>query len=302
MSSLHTIAQVSDETGIAKEVLRKWESRYGFPVPIRDANGNRAYPSEQLQRLKQIKQLLNDGRRPSQVVPLAESLPPVASRSAGPHAETVLSVDTLHPVVQWLRSRDPAALRENLRREVGRRGLASFVTQDMREMNSCVGRAWEQGLIAIRDEHLYSEIVQTLVRELLASAVQPQGKPRILLATVTGEAHVLGLLMLEALMSLENAYCISLGPQSPLEEIARAAVDFQADIVALSFSVAFPRKQILSQLRVLRGTLSPDVKLWAGGAGVGSLERTPRGVVFLPLLEDATEELRKWRGRQASAA
>ena len=35
------ISVVSEETGIAKEVLRKWEDRYGFPIPGRDAADKR---------------------------------------------------------------------------------------------------------------------------------------------------------------------------------------------------------------------------------------------------------------------
>lgn len=180
-------------------------------------------------------------------------------------------------------------MRENLHREL------------MPEMNRSVGEAWGKGGIAIRDEHLYSETVQALVRESLASLAHPEGTPRTLLTTVTGEAHMLGLLMLEAVMSLEQACCISLGPQSPLEEIARAAPDFQGDIVALSFSVVFPKKQILPMLRVLRSALPPEVKLWAGGAAVSDLDRTPRGVVLLPLLEDAVEVLKKYRLQQCQA-
>ena len=44
-----SIAEVERETGLGKDTLRVWERRYGFPVPLRDALGERAYPDEQLQ-------------------------------------------------------------------------------------------------------------------------------------------------------------------------------------------------------------------------------------------------------------
>lgn len=50
--------------------------------------------------------------------------------------------------------------------------------------------------------------------------------------------------MVEAVMSLEGATCISLGAQMPLAEIASAVQAYQADIVGLSFSAAFPLKKI----------------------------------------------------------
>ena len=36
------IAAVERETGLSKDTLRVWERRYGFPRPLRDANGERA--------------------------------------------------------------------------------------------------------------------------------------------------------------------------------------------------------------------------------------------------------------------
>jgi hypothetical protein len=34
------IAAVERDTGLAKDTLRVWERRYGFPQPGRDANGS----------------------------------------------------------------------------------------------------------------------------------------------------------------------------------------------------------------------------------------------------------------------
>jgi DNA-binding transcriptional MerR regulator len=42
-----------------------WERRYGFPVPERDANGERCYPPEQVERLRLIKRLMDAGHRPA---------------------------------------------------------------------------------------------------------------------------------------------------------------------------------------------------------------------------------------------
>ena len=42
------IAAVERDTGLAKDTLRVWERRYGFPQPGRDANGERTYPLEQV--------------------------------------------------------------------------------------------------------------------------------------------------------------------------------------------------------------------------------------------------------------
>ena len=105
---------------------------------------------------------------------------------------------------------------------------------------------------------------------------------------------MLGLLMVETLLALEGAECVPLGTEMPLLEIARAAEAHQADIVALSFSVAFPQRQVTGVLQQLRQILAPRVDLWVGGMGVRRLA-VAAGVVPLPTLEAALSALNAWR-------
>ena len=47
-----SIAAVERDTGLSKDTLRVWERRYGFPTPGRDTLGERAYPLEQVEKLR----------------------------------------------------------------------------------------------------------------------------------------------------------------------------------------------------------------------------------------------------------
>ena len=69
-----------------------------------------------------------------------------------------------------------------------------------------MGEAWLDGRIAVYEEHLYSEAVQAVLRSALVpfQAGLEARAPRLLLTTVPGEAHGLGLLMAEALMTLRG--------------------------------------------------------------------------------------------------
>ena len=62
------IAAVERDTGLSKDTLRVWERRYGFPTPARDANGDRLYALEQVEKLRLIRRLLDQGRRPAKIV------------------------------------------------------------------------------------------------------------------------------------------------------------------------------------------------------------------------------------------
>lgn len=65
---MYPINVVEKETKISKYLLRMWERRYAFPRPGRDAKGERVYTQEDVQKLKLIKSLMEEGYRPSKII------------------------------------------------------------------------------------------------------------------------------------------------------------------------------------------------------------------------------------------
>ncbi len=59
---------VEKETGISKYLLRMWERRYSFPRPIRDPKGERVYTPTDVEKLKLVKSLMEEGYRPSKII------------------------------------------------------------------------------------------------------------------------------------------------------------------------------------------------------------------------------------------
>jgi DNA-binding transcriptional MerR regulator len=117
-----SISAVERETGISKDVLRKWESRYGFPAPLRDDQGERSYPPDQVARLRLIKRLMDTGLRPSRIVgESVESLDALA-RSSRVTAPSPAGEEVAATTLAMLRGEDPAGLRQRLRRELLSRG------------------------------------------------------------------------------------------------------------------------------------------------------------------------------------
>ena len=70
MTWIYTISDIERDTGIAKDRLRVWERRYGFPLPQRDDTKERVYDEDQLLRLRLIRRLLDVGMRAGRVVPM----------------------------------------------------------------------------------------------------------------------------------------------------------------------------------------------------------------------------------------
>ena len=296
MSTLtYNIAAVERDTGLSKDVLRMWERRYGFPIPERDANGDRAYSADQVERLRLIKRLMDMGHRPGKLIATPyEELAALAPRRAA--ASPVVpdhQNGELDELVDLIRRHDGGAYQQAMQQRLARHGLQRFVQDIVAPLSHRIGIAWEQGKVEVFEEHLYTELTKRLLRQAVAGLPTGSRRPRILLTTLPGEQHVLGLLMAEALFALEGADCISLGVQTPLLEVGRAAKAHQANAVALSFSSAFPLRQIAALLLQLRMGLPDDIELWAGGAGIA---RQPdiEGVVLMPTLDDALRALAAW--------
>lgn len=291
------IAAVERDTGLSKDVLRMWERRYGFPVPERDANGERVYPVAQVERLCLIKRLMDQGHRPGKLITMSpEALAQLGPRHARPNrAERgVTETVELEELLALIKQHDANAYVQALQTRLARQGLQRFVQDIVAPLTRRVGEAWEDGLFEVFEEHLFTELTKRVLRQAIAALPQGSASPRVLLTSVPDEQHVLGLLMVEALLALEGAECIPLGPQMPLLEISRAATAHKADIVALSFSAAFPARHIPGHLAQLRQILPAEVALWVGGSGA-SRTAPPEGVLRLTSLEESLRALTEWR-------
>lgn len=294
------IAAVERDTGLSKDVLRMWERRYGFPVPDRDSNGERSYPAEQVERLRLIKRLMDMGHRPGKLIATpADELTALAPRRSPPRsADSKAGDNSLDELLALIRQHDGAGYQQAMQQRLARQGLQAFVQDIVAPLTQRVGEAWEDGKIEVFEEHLFTELTKRLLRQAIAALPGNHPGPRTLLTSVPDEPHVLGLLMVEALLALEGAECIPLGTQMPLLEIGRAAQAHRADIVALSFSSAFPQRQIPGLLQQLRLVLPAEVALWAGGGGVARVTPPP-GVALLTSLEQAITALASWRAGRA---
>ena len=56
-----TTAQLAERTGIAAPTLRVWESRHGFPEPLREAGGHRRYRSADVELVRAVVALRGEG-------------------------------------------------------------------------------------------------------------------------------------------------------------------------------------------------------------------------------------------------
>ncbi len=305
-----TPGEIEADTGLSRQTLRNWERQHGFPIALRDMAGQRRYATADLSRLKLVKVLMDRGHAPDRVVPMAaaelrQMVSDAATAAASKHLTDSAIADCAagdaHRRLALLRRVGPAALRADLQHSLQAIGVARFVDEVAAPLTSAVGEAWVRGHLPVYEEHACTEVLQVLMRQAIAGlpAAQPDAQPRVLLSTLPGEPHALGLLMAEAMLTLHGCLCISLGVQTPAWDLAQAARVFHADIVALSFSGCLDPQLTVDGLAALRCRLPSQTELWAGGSAPVLYRRAIDGVWAAGGFTALPQRLAAWHARDA---
>jgi methanogenic corrinoid protein MtbC1 len=202
--------------------------------------------------------------------------------------------EDLAALIAMIQAHDDEGLRAALHESLAKTGLQSFVTHLIAPLTSLVGETWARGDLAVHQEHLFTECVSSIMRQAIAvipRAATASG-PTVLLTTFPQEAHGLGLLMAESLLALQGCRCVSLGTQTPVRDIAQAAVAHAAQVVALSFSANMNPNHVLDGLTELKRLLPAHIQIWAGGQAPVLRRRAlsfVRVIQDLPAIEAAVQ-------------
>lgn len=288
----YNIAAVERDTGLSKDTLRVWERRYGFPNPVRDHHDERLYSLPQLEKLRLLRLLIDYGHRPSKIINRStEELSQLIAARAPAHS----APPEIEAIIDQLLRRDVEGFRAALTQHLMRQGLLQFVTHTVTSLNHWIGEAWLAGRVAIFDEHLYSEHIQNILRNAILAEPGRGSAPRVLLTSLPGEKHRIGLLMVEAVLAAEGTACVGLGTETPVIDIKNAAPAYGVDIVALSFSSAITQSAALAGLAELRALLPQGIEIWAGGGALARARKAADGVLLLRSFDDMRYALARWR-------
>ncbi len=283
-----SIGALARATSIRVETLRTWERRYGYPIPERKPSGHRVYPVASVSRLRRIVQALASGHRPSEVVSASESalralLKTVPDR---PLPELVSSEGVqLADQLDAVRGFDGPTLTRRLLAEWARLGPLEFLTTTVAPLVSAVGACWESGTLEVCHEHFLSERVSDVLRVLRLPFEERARGPLVVLASLPGEQHSLGLHMAALVLATSHCPTVVLGTEVPTREIAEVARDLSARAVGISVSVATGGGPTSRKLRALRELLPRRIGLLVGGDGA---RRSGQGITLvrgLPALE-----------------
>jgi len=281
---VYSIGVIERDTGIGRDTLRVWERRYGFPDPVRNAKGERVYPEAQLRRLQRIRRLLDRGVRPGKLLPLSEEALDGLEARLQPAAPERLD-KTVTEILNAIRSADAWQVESLLRSHYQQQGMQAFIIGTVVPLLHRVGELWIGGKLQVFQEHFLSEQLIRFLNTEISTMQKSAGKPLVVLATLPGEEHTLGLLMLTAMLSSRGISVINLGGEVPMDQIGHAVQQFQADVAGITFSGAYQYRNIRQHLLELRELLPDNVDIWTGGEGVRRLRKLPAGVIKFNSLE-----------------
>ena len=194
-------------------------------------------------------------------------------------------------MLQAVTTFDRQALMGLLRANWIRLGPLPFLRQCAAGLMEEVGTAWQAGRLGVRHEHFASACVAGFLREVREPFDRQARGPRVVVAMLPGDAHEGGLLMASVVLAMRGCRVVYLGPDLPVEQIATAAREGEAQAVALSVSATFPPRRAAKALAELRAALPRRVPLWIGGAGA---PKPPKGIERFETLEALDRRLAVW--------
>jgi DNA-binding transcriptional MerR regulator/methylmalonyl-CoA mutase cobalamin-binding subunit len=262
-----SIGALSRATRIPVNTIRTWEKRYGFPQASRTESGHRLYSPDVITHLRLVARALELGHRARQLLSLDETeLRALIGEQDRPREVEKVSSH----VAEWMESVrrfDDGALVGSFRRVVAQAGLVQFVIQEVPELLKAVGQAWEEGRLEVEHEHFASECLRDfLANEWRPMAVGVSGR-KVVLATLPGESHSLGLHMIACLYAFCGYQMYFLGSNLPVSNLVAVTTDLKVDVLSLSISAYSDALTTRQHLEELISVLPQGVSLHLGGSG-----------------------------------
>ncbi|MGW4528026.1 MerR family transcriptional regulator [Amycolatopsis sp. NPDC004378] len=222
-ASWWTTGQIATAIGVSPVVLRAWDSRYGLGPARRGPGGQRLYGPRELQRLRRMSSLIDQGIRAREAagLVLAEAVTPAGSLSR---------VEQLDQAAAEV---DLPALADLLDELLFSHGTIVAWTDVLAPVLHRQGRRWQQGENAFEAEWAFSvAITAALDRHQPPLPRRSEGAP-VLLACCGSERHVLPFRILVAVLREAGIPVVFLGEMVPGEVVARTAARLRPALVLL---------------------------------------------------------------------
>jgi MerR family transcriptional regulator, light-induced transcriptional regulator len=294
---------VSRRTGLSAHVIRVWEKRYGAVQPVRTETNRRLYTEEQIERLSLLRDITRAGHSIGQVAKLptaelqqlaAASCAPLHPATGEPSGSAPFLEQSL-AAIQALDDRDLEGVFQRAETALGALGLLQKVISPLAQT---IGERWRAGSLTAAHEHFASAVIRTYLGHAAKPFGLAESAPGLVVATPAGQLHEIGALLVGAAAANFGWRVTYLGASLPAAEIAGAARQRRARVVALSLVYPEDDARLAGELTLLRELLPSAVALVVGGRALPAYRATLEkigavAVETLGQLGQALDDLRK---------
>ncbi|WP_223820883.1 MerR family transcriptional regulator [Bacillus sp. S3] len=289
---LFTIQQVADMTGLSKQVIRKWEERYGIIQPKRLENGYRIYSQQDVKTLLKVKLLSEQGHSLKQAALLV--------KEADEDPEIPMPKGKLPNYEQWNeyvfqllekgRHCDEIELNIILRQAYHHIGLERFLSDIAVPFLKEVGRKWENHEWDEYQESVSSLVVRDFLVQIRRNYQYRENAPFVLGACLPYEQHEvpLHLILLHFMMKGWKTQLIGASPAPGA--IESLVCKLKPDVVLLSATTTIPFETDPQLLRRLDqfAEKQDDIAFYLGGQGAVTYppEYKPQAIRVTNSIED----------------
>lgn len=269
MERTYRIHMASEMTGVSEGLIRAWERRYGVLKPKRTPSGYRAYTQADIEVLRRLKKLTEEG------VAIAEAvrLLPQIKREAKEHVEAQESPRKPPQEEQFQKWRqevlvaaerlDQQAIEAVLDDAMASMPPVPFFEEVILPLQREVGDRWHAGRLTVAEEHLVTQAARQRVLTLLHQAPK-RARRHVVAACFPTEDHELGLMGVALKFRHAGWRVTFLGARTPPEHLARVVKAVRPDVVALS-AISQDEETVRAALSQVMSALPQDTKVILGG-------------------------------------
>lgn len=257
------IGEVSRRTGVAVPTLRAWERRYDLLEPARTDGGHRLYSEADVERVRAMTRLLDDGwsaaaaarevhRAPASVTPLR------SVATSGPETAAERLIERLELAIDTFDAQAADTVMDDV---FARLDVPRALDEVLLPVLRNVGQGWEDDPRVIAREHFASNTLRPRLQRLLGTGRRGSGRT-CLAVTPEGEEHDLGLLA-AAVVAVDAGWRVHyLGARVPIATLERSVDELRPEVVLVGSPDRRQAQAFLTGLPRLSGTA-----LVLGGAG-----------------------------------
>ena len=256
----YSIQQVAEQTGLSKQVIRKWEDRYGLITPRRLANGYRAYSPTEVKTIMEVNALVQRGNTVKNAIALWR-------KQFGQDIQ--YPIQLIEALIEAGYKGDDKAITQLLNQAYKTLGFEKLLYEAIIPFLEEIGNLWCSGKWREFQEAVASQTVRDFLVNIRRTIDITPDAPLVLGSCLPGEHHEIPMHILLVQFMLKGYRTLMLG-QSPAPTAIRDTVVLtNPKMVLLSASTDIPFTKNPDLLKSVDDLASqfPHITFCIGGNG-----------------------------------